>query len=92
MAISNITAADKGQIRTVEGTLGVPRDLGKGTAYTLTDESGSIDLVLWHSTVPAEVRDALAEGQTVAATGVIGEYENQLQLKANPGESVRPLR
>lgn len=92
VAISGITAADKGQIRTVEGTLGAPRDLGKGTAYTLTDESGSMDLVLWHSTVPAEVRNALAENQKVVATGVIGEYENQLQLKANPGESVRPLR
>lgn len=91
-AISAISIADKGQIRTVEGTLGAPRDLGKGTAYTLTDDSGAIDLILWHSTVPANVRDPLAEGQNVAATGTIGEYDGQLQLKANSGESVRILR
>lgn len=90
--ISSISAADTGQIRTVEGTLGAARDLGKGTAYTLTDASGAIDLILWHSTVPANVRDPLAEGQTVAATGIIGEYQGQLQLKANTGESVRILR
>ncbi|MDD2239147.1 MAG: OB-fold nucleic acid binding domain-containing protein [Kiritimatiellae bacterium] len=92
VAIASISAADKGQIRTIEGTLGAARDLGKGTAYTLTDDSGAIDLILWHSTVPADVRTPLAEGQTVAATGTIGEYDGQLQLKANAGPSVYILR
>ena len=92
VAISSISVADKGQTRTVEGSLGVPRDLGKGTAYTLTDDSGAIDLILWHSTVPATVRDPLAEGQKVSAIGTIGEYEGKLQLKANSGESVQILR
>ena len=91
VAIAAITADAKGQIRAVQGTLGAPRSLGKGTAYTLSDESGSIDLVLWDSTVPAEVRDALGENLSVSAVGVVGEYEGQLQLKANPGASVRPL-
>lgn len=91
VAVSSITAADKGQVRTVQGTLGAPRDLGKGTAYALTDDSGSIDLILWHSSVPEEVRNTLSENQKVSAVGVVGEYEDQLQLKANPGASVQPL-
>ena len=90
--ISDITAADKGQTRTVQGTLGAPRDLlGKGTAYALSDESGTLDLILWDSTVPADVRGALKEGAKVSATGVVGEYEGKLQLKANPGASVQLL-
>ncbi len=90
--ISAITAADKGQVRTVQGTLGTPRALGKGTAYALSDESGSIDLILWDSTVPAEVRDSLKEGANVSATGVVGEYESKLQLKATSGTSIRILQ
>ena len=89
--ISSITIADKGQVRAVQGTLGAPRALGKGTAYALSDDSGSIDLVLWDSIVPDEVRAALKEGLKVSAAGVVGEYESQLQLKANPGASVHVL-
>ena len=89
--ISAITVADKDQVRTVQGTLGAPRALGKGTAYALSDESGTLDLILWDSTVPAEVRDALKEGAKVSATGVVGEYQGKLQLKANPGTSVHVL-
>jgi DNA/RNA endonuclease YhcR with UshA esterase domain len=91
VAIGSLTAADKGQIRTVQGSLGAPRDLGKGTAYTLVDDSGSLDLILWHSTVPAGVREALAEGLQVTATGEVGEYDGKLQLKAGPRDSIRVL-
>lgn len=90
--ISAISASDKGQTRTVKGTLGAPRALGKGTAYALSDGTGSIDLILWDSTIPAEVREALAEGASVVATGEVGEYQGQLQLKAAPGQSVTALK
>lgn len=90
-SIAALTAADKGQVRTVQGTLGAPRALGKGTAYALSDSSGSIDLILWDSIIPAEVRAALAEGMKVSATGEIGEYSGKLQLKANPGASVQAI-
>jgi DNA/RNA endonuclease YhcR with UshA esterase domain len=91
VAISAIAAADKGQIRAAQGTLGAPRALGKGTAYALTDGSGTIDLILWDSIIPAEVRAALREGLQVSAVGVVGEYDGKLQLKANPGISVRAI-
>lgn len=91
VAISSLTAADKGQTRSVQGTLGAPRALGKGTAFALTDASGTLDLILWDSIIPAGVRDALAEGRQVEVTGEVGEYEGKLQLKANPGASIRIL-
>ena len=90
-AIASIAAADKGRVRTVQGTLGAPRALGKGTAYALSDASGSIDLILWDSIIPADVRGSLAEGRQVEATGEVGEYDGKLQLKANPGASIRIL-
>lgn len=89
--IASITIADKGQARTVQGTLGAPRALGKGTAFALTDDSGAIDLILWDSLIPAEVRGALSEGMRVTATGIVGEYSGKLQLKANAGASVQAI-
>ncbi len=91
VTVSSITAADKGQIRTVQGTLGAPRNLGKGTAFPLTDESGSIDLILWNSIVPADVLASLSEGMRVSASGEVGEYEGKLQLKATPASPIQPV-
>ena len=85
--VSSITAAEKGQTKVVKGTLGAPRALRGGVVYALTDETGSIDLVLWESIIPAEVLGALAEGVKVAATGEVGEYDGKLQLKAAKGYS-----
>ena len=90
-AISSLTIADKGQVRSVQGTLGAPRALGKGTAYALTDDSGTVDLILWDSIIPEDVRGSLAEGMKVSAVGEVGEYDGKLQLKANPGQSVRAI-
>ncbi|HAL92623.1 MAG TPA: hypothetical protein DCM68_06330 [Verrucomicrobia bacterium] len=87
VAVSSITAADKGQTRVVKGTLGAPRALRGGVVYALADGTGSIDLVLWESIIPVDVLNSLAEGVQVAATGEVGEYEGKLQLKAAAGHS-----
>ena len=86
--VSSITAAEKGQVRVVKGTLGAPRALRGGVAYALTDATGTIDLVLWESIIPVDVLNALGEGAQVAATGEVGEYEGKLQIKAAAGYSV----
>ncbi len=87
IAISSIAATDKGQTRVVKGTLGAPRALRGGVVYAVTDESGTIDLVLWESIIPVEVLGALKEGAKIAAAGEVGEYGGKLQLKAVPGAS-----
>ena len=85
--VSSITAADIGQPRVVQGVLGAPRALRGGVTYALTDETGSIDLVLWESIIPADVLGAMEEGAKVAASGQVGEYEGKLQIKAAAGYS-----
>lgn len=87
VSVSSITAAELGQTRTVRGTLGAPRALRGGVTYALTDDTGTIDLVLWESIIPAEVLDALGEGAQVAATGEVKEYEGKLQITAAAGHS-----
>jgi DNA/RNA endonuclease YhcR with UshA esterase domain len=86
--VSSITVADKGQTRVVKGVLGAGRSLKSGVAYPLADDSGTIDLILWESIIPAEVLGKLEEGVKVAATGEVSEYEGKLQIKAAAGHSV----
>jgi DNA/RNA endonuclease YhcR with UshA esterase domain len=88
VAVSSIALADKGQTRTVQGTLGAGRSLKSGVAYPLTDAGGTIDLILWESIIPVEILGQLEEGVKVAATGLVSEYEGKLQLKAAAGYSV----
>ena len=83
----DVSQAELGQTRTVRGTLGAPRALRGGVTYALTDDTGTIDLVLWESIIPAEVLDALGEGAQVAATGEVKEYEGKLQITAAAGHS-----
>jgi DNA/RNA endonuclease YhcR with UshA esterase domain len=88
VAISSIAAADLGQTRVVQGTLGAGRSLKSGVAYPLSDASGTIDLVLWESLIPVDILGQLEEGVQVAATGEVGEYNGHLQIKAAAGFSV----
>lgn len=87
-SIASISAADQGQTRLVKGVLGPGRSLKTGVAYAITDESGTIDLIIWNSLVPEAVQAPLAEGVAVTATGEVGVYQGQLQLKAAAGQSV----
>ena len=90
--VSSISEADKGQTRVVKGVLGPARSLKSGVAYSLTDDSGTIDLILWNALVPEDVQAPLEEGVRVAATGEVGIYEGQLQIKAAAGRSVMTIR
>ena len=90
--VSAITAAELGQTRTVQGTLGAPRALRGGVTYALTDDSGTIDLVLWESIIPAEVLNALEEGARVAAVGEVKEYQGKLQITATAGHSAMVIK
>ena len=76
----------------VAGTLGAPRALRGGVSYALTDDSGTIDLVLWESIIPTEVLDALEEGAKVAAAGEVKEYDGKLQITAASGHSAMVIK
>jgi len=91
VAVSSISLADMGQARVVKGTLGAPRALRGGVVYPLTDDTGSIDLVLWESSIPVEVLNALGEGAKVAAIGEVGAFGDNMQIIAAPGCSVMKI-
>jgi len=81
LAIGNVTPADVGRVLTLTGTLGEPRPFSRGVKFLLSDETGSIVLLLWQ-----EVYDALPDasgliaGTRVEVTGRIDEYRGTLEV------------
>ncbi|MBN1269330.1 MAG: hypothetical protein JXB04_07075 [Kiritimatiellae bacterium] len=89
MAIAEITAAMQGQNVTVHGTLGEPRSVRGGVIYPLTDEGGSIQVVLWDRSVPGAERNHLQAGLKVAVSGAVKEYRGALEvIPASPRDIV----
>ena len=79
--IGQITAADVGQQRTVEGTVVATASFSKGMKFTLDDSTGRIILLLWsnvYETVPD--RERLVEGVRVRASGEIDEYRGEMEI------------
>ena len=79
--VSSISADAAGSWVTVEGALSNPVDCdGKGTAYTLTDDSGSILVVFWNTTVPADLREKAAAAPRVRVNGKVKDYNGTLEV------------
>lgn len=79
--IGEVTAADVGRTLTLRGTLGEPRLFSRGVKFPLSDESGTIVLLLWQN-VYDEIPDAgrLVAGTPVTVTGEIVEYRGDLEI------------
>jgi RPA family protein len=66
---------------TVVGALSEPADLdGKGTSYKLTDDSGSIQVVFWNSTVPPDLQRRAAAAARASVNGKVKEYQGTRQV------------
>ena len=83
-------AAEKlGSWVTVVGALSEPADLdGKGTAYTLTDDSGSIQVVFWNSTVPPDLQKKAAAAARASVNGKVREYQGTRQVVPSKADGV----
>ncbi|HIP97396.1 MAG TPA: hypothetical protein EYH32_09315 [Anaerolineae bacterium] len=80
-AIGQITAADAGQQRTVEGTIVATASFSKGMKFTLDDGTGRITLLLWSNVYEAVPdRERLVEGTRVRASGEIDEYRGEMEI------------
>ena len=80
-AIGQITAADVGQQRTVEGTIVATASFSKGMKFTLDDGTGRIILLLWSNVYEAVPDgDRLAEGVRVRASGEVDEYRGEMEI------------
>ena len=71
---------------TVEGALSEPYDIGgKGTAYTLTDATGSVQVVFWNSSIPAELQQRAAAAPRARVHGRVGIYKGDYQIIPKAG-------
>ena len=86
MPVAEVAAATVGDFVTIEGALSGPADLkGKGTSYTLTDGTGSVRVVFWNSSIPAELQQKAADAPRVRVNGKVGEYEGTRQVVPKSG-------
>ena len=83
-------AAEKlGSWVTVVGALSEPADLdGKGTSYRLTDDSGSIQVVFWNSTVPPDLQKKAAAAARASVNGKVREYQGTRQVVPSKADGV----
>ncbi|MBC7249350.1 MAG: hypothetical protein H5T62_03625 [Anaerolineae bacterium] len=80
-SIGQISAADVGQQRAVEGTVVAATSFSAGMKFTLDDGTGQITLLLWsnvYETVPD--RERLVEGARVRVSGEIDEYRGEMEI------------
>jgi DNA/RNA endonuclease YhcR with UshA esterase domain len=80
-AIGDVTAADVGQVLTLEGTLGQRDAFSRGIKFPLDDGTGTIILLIWQEVYDA-IPDAnlLVAGARVDVTGRIDEYQGELEI------------
>lgn len=80
-AIGDVTTADVGRTLRLGGTLGDPTTFSQGIKFPLSDESGTITLLLWEN-VYAAIPDAdrLQSGARVEVVGRIDEYRGELEI------------
>ena len=79
--VSSVTADAADTYVTVEGALSAPSDrAGKGTAYTLTDDTGSVMVVFWNTSIPADLQQKAAAAPRVRVNGKVKDYQGTLQI------------
>lgn len=79
--IGQVTAADVGETLTLGGTLSEPQPFSRGVKFLLSDESGTIILLLWQDVYDAiPDADRLVAGAWVTVTGEIEEYRGELEI------------
>lgn len=80
MPVADITREYLGRKAAVRGRLTDARAIRGGVVYTLTDETGDIETVIWENRVRGTVRDRLEEGAEVWLRGNINEFRDRLQI------------
>ncbi len=79
--IGDVTVEAAGETRTLTGVLGPRETFSAGVKFPLTDESGTITLLLWQEVYEATPdRERLNAGVRVEAAGRIEVYQGELQI------------
>lgn len=92
-SIRSITVDRVGEEVTVEGEVVDTASFSKGFQFTLDDGTGQIVLLTWHD-VYDDCWDApkLSLGAIVQVTGMVSEYEEQLEIQPRFGGEVRVVQ
>lgn len=89
MSIAGLDDGKIGEKVILSGTVGGERTFSKGSSITISDGTGSIDVVIWDSIRNRFGRkeELLQPGRSVTVRGTLKEYENKLQLYIDyPGD------
>jgi DNA/RNA endonuclease YhcR with UshA esterase domain len=91
--IGSISNADVGLTLTIDGAGIASLDFfSRGVKYTLNDGSGTITLLIWQDLIEEiPLRYDLVPGSQVVITGLIEEYEGDLEIIPQAGSGVRLL-
>ena len=91
--IGSLDAAYLGLQVTVEGSVVDTTSFSKGFTLSLADDSGQIEMVLWHDVydeLPSARR--INVGAQLRVTGTVGEYGGQLQLTPSGTDGIHLLQ
>lgn len=87
--ISALTAADKGALVTLNGTITRANSFSQGIRYTLDDTTGKIILLLWSDVLDKlPIRDQLKPGAQVRVTGKLDVFNDSLEIIPKTGDAV----
>ncbi len=87
--ISEVNAARDGEVLTLAGCLGAPRAINRGVLYSLSDDSGRIELLIWDNKVSGSGREQLDEGVHVRISGKIKLYKGKLEIIPQRDHDIR---
>ncbi len=88
-ALAGISAADAGQMRTVQAQVVTAVSFSAGFKFVLDDGTGEITLLLWEDRYAGiGDRNGLRPGAILQVTGKVSEYRGELQLEPYPEEVV----
>ncbi len=83
--IGSISAADEGETVVVQGRVTAAASFSAGFKFTLDDGTGTITLLLWTERYAQVMgRGGLRPGALVMATGLVAQYEGELQVQPFP--------
>ncbi|MGD2147321.1 MAG: hypothetical protein PVH41_11565 [Anaerolineae bacterium] len=84
-SIRDLTVDGLGQVVTVAGTLGEPQGFSRGIKFPLSDETGTIILLLWQEVYEAAAgAGRLVSGAEVEATGRLDQYQGTFEIIPEP--------
>ncbi len=93
-SISSLSKDQLGERVRLDGKITGVRDFGKGTAITLGDGTGSLEIVIWNSDKKrlGAKEKLLEEGRYLSIQGALGEYRDKLQIVLKAARDIEEMQ